>query len=88
MENVHKATEFEAFIDQLRKLFLQHLRAKSWLAPLIKLRDKITSTLNMDTAEIELDTLLIEISTELNNIIENESHNSTEQRLDFNEHYG
>ncbi|KAL9694549.1 hypothetical protein quinque_013834 [Culex quinquefasciatus] len=32
LENVHKATEFEVFIDQLRKLFLQHQRLRrGWL---------------------------------------------------------
>lgn len=88
LENVHKATEFEVFIDQLRKLFLQHQKTKAWLAPLIHLRDKITNTLKNGTTGIELDALLIQISTELNNIIENESNNIDEHRIENHNNNG
>ncbi|KAL1395836.1 hypothetical protein pipiens_010953 [Culex pipiens pipiens] len=68
--NLERVTEFEAFVGQLRKMFFQQVQQRSWLRKLIALREKVNSKLQEEVGPLELDRLLIEISTELNSIEE------------------
>lgn len=70
--NPHKATEFEAFITELRKEFIRFCNAKEWLKPLAELRDKLRNRIQMQRTEIETDELLIEVSTDIESILNNE----------------
>lgn len=70
IENPLKATEFEAFVGQLRRIFLQQVQQKGWLQRVIALKDNLNSKLQGKLEGIELDRLLIEVSTELNRIVE------------------
>lgn len=67
--NPHKATDFEAFIAELRREFIRFCNAKEWLKPLVELRDKLRSKILQQRTEIETDALLIEVSTNIENIL-------------------
>lgn len=70
IDNPLKATEFEAFVGQLRRLFLQQVQQNVWLQRVVSLKNKLNSKLQDQLEGIELDRLLIEVSTELNRIVE------------------
>lgn len=68
--NHYRATDFEAFMAQMRNLFRNHLQSFGWLGPIKHLRDKLADRLKQDRTEIETDQILIRVCTDLTNIIE------------------
>lgn len=67
-----KTSELERLLHQLRKDFSRLLEISS-LGPIKKLRDKIRQKLGIQGTTIDSDHLLIEIFSELDRIVKNET---------------
>lgn len=71
--NPAKTSELERLLHQLRNDFSRLFLEKSWLGPIIQLRNKIQQKLGNQGTTIDTDHLLIEIFSELDQIVKNET---------------
>nr|XP_029712624.1 uncharacterized protein LOC115257299 [Aedes albopictus] len=87
--NPLKATDLERFISWLRQGFLAETRAKRWLVSLKDLSLKIAQRIQTTNTELERDQLLIEISQDIQQIIEeNDDIQQETARTNQNQHSG
>lgn len=86
--NTYRATDFEAFMAQMRVLFKNHLQSFGWLGPLKQLRDKLVDRLKQDRSEIETDQILIGVCTDLTNIVERAEQGSIPNRITLDNENG
>ncbi|XP_062557366.1 uncharacterized protein LOC134222240 [Armigeres subalbatus] len=76
-ENPFKSTDFERFIAWLQHKFFEETRPKRRLRALYELQQKIVQRVHLANSELDRDQLLIEISQDIQMIIEEHSQEET-----------
>lgn len=77
--NPHRVTEIEKLLAQLRKDILKLCRTSVWLEPVGEVLRMLKQRIQQERTEIETDQLLIEVSMQLETIIQHGEHETTPQ---------
>lgn len=70
--NGHRVTEIERIVAQLRQDVLRLCQGQRWLESLVEVQRNLCQRIQQQRTEIETDQLLIDVSMQLNRIIQNE----------------
>ena len=88
--NPYSTTEFERFVDKLRKDFLAEARAEKWIDPLKAIYARIVVGVNEANNAIETDKLLIETAQAIQGLITKnvnlDQQECTEPSTDYHSH--
>ncbi|KAL9698186.1 hypothetical protein quinque_001627 [Culex quinquefasciatus] len=72
-ENPFKTTDFERFLDKMRREFLAEVRNQNWIQPLKILQAHIGKKVQEASSELERDQLVVEVANRIQDIIERNS---------------